>query len=172
MKGALRQLSLRFSESGRNVMRWLFTDTSSLRGSAGLLLLRVVMGAAFVLHGWPKIHNPMSWMPGDQFPGFLQALAAVAEFGGGIALILGLLTPVAVLGLAGTMAVAVFVVHVPAGDPFVAQGGRSYELAAVYLACSLAVLLLGPGRFSVDSCLFGACAMKSCATKGQPASAV
>lgn len=47
------------------------------------------MGVAFVLHGWPKIQNPMGWMNAmgmQSVPSFLQALAALAEFGGGIAL--------------------------------------------------------------------------------------
>jgi putative oxidoreductase len=160
-------------------MSWLFTDTKSVRGSTALLLLRVVMGAAFILHGLGKINSPNGWMnwAGDSYPPYLQAAAVAAEFGGGIALILGLLTPLAALGLAVTMAVAVFHVHVPKGDVFVASGPNqaSYELGAVYLACSLALLLLGPGRFSVDgclSCLRGACATKCSATKHEAASAV
>jgi putative oxidoreductase len=159
-------------------MRWLFTDTKSLRGSAALLLLRVIMGAAFILHGLGKINSDAGWMgwAGDSYPPHLQAAAVAAEFGGGIALILGVLTPLAALGLAVTMAVAVFDVHVPKGDVFVATGPDqgSYELGAVYLACSLALLLLGPGRFSVDgclSCLFGGCATKCSTTKQEAATA-
>lgn len=114
------------------------------------------MGAAFILHGWPKIQTPFGWMPPDaNMPGFLQLLAAVAEFGGGIALILGLLTRVAALGLAVTMAVAAGMVHIPAGHPFVGTGGPSWELAAVYFACAGLFLLAGPGRLSADHCLFG-----------------
>jgi hypothetical protein len=66
-------------------MRHLFyCDTVGRLGSVGLLLLRLVMGAAFVLHGWPKIQNPFGWMgPEATMPGILIALAAVAEFGGG-----------------------------------------------------------------------------------------
>ena len=147
-------------------MGWLFTNTKSVRASAGLLLLRVVVGAAFVLHGYGKIQHPTSWMPGGQFPGFLQAAAAVAEFGGGIALVLGLLTPLAALGIAATMAVAIFTYHVPQQHVFVAlkPGEPSFELPAAYLASAIALLLVGPGQFSVDGCL--ACTFGGCATKG------
>jgi putative oxidoreductase len=79
-----------------------------------------------------------------------------SEFGGGLALILGLLTPLAMFGLACTMLVAIFTVHVPAGDPFVARGGgRSYELAALYLGVAVMMVLTGPGTYSLDAKLFG-----------------
>jgi putative oxidoreductase len=130
-------------------------------GAVGLLVLRVVVGAAFILHGWPKIQHATGWMnafAGDKAPpAFLQAAAAVAEFGGGIALILGLLTPVFAFLIACTMGTAIGMAHVPHGDPFVASapGQPSFELAAVYLGVALAVLLLGPGEFSLDYLLFG-----------------
>ena len=135
---------------------WFYTDTVGQLGSVGLLLLRLVVGAAFLFHGWPKIQNPMGWMgPEAPMPGILLALAALAEFGGGLALILGFLTRLASLGIAAVMVVAVGMVHVPQGDPFVSRtGGASYELAAVYLACMILFLLLGPGRFSLDALLF------------------
>ncbi len=138
-------------------MRYLFyCDSVGRIGSVGLLVLRLVMGAAFVLHGWPKIQDPFGWMPPEaSVPGVLQGLAALAEFGGGIALIIGLLTRLASLGIASVMVVAIGMVHVPQGDPFVGQGGPSWELAAVYLACAILFLLLGPGRISLDAVLFG-----------------
>lgn len=137
-------------------MRHLFyCDTAGWLGSVGLLLLRLVMGTAFILHGWPKIQNPFGWMPPEMHvPGILLALAALAEFGGGMALIVGLLTRLASLGIASVMVVAIGMVHVPKGDPFVGQGGPSWELAAVYLACATLFLLLGPGRFSADAIVF------------------
>ena len=138
-------------------MRHLFyCDTTGRLGSAGLFLLRLVMGTAFILHGWPKIQNPLGWMgPEASVPAVLQALAALAEFAGGMALIVGLFTRLAALGIATNMVVALAIVHLPHGDPFVSKaGGRSYELAAIYLACAVVFLLLGPGRFSLDALLF------------------
>jgi putative oxidoreductase len=134
----------------------LYCDTVGRVGSAGLLLLRLVMGVAFILHGWPKIQNPMGWMgPEASVPAILQALAALAEFGGGMALVVGLLTRLASLGIMSNMIVALGMVHLPHGHPFVGKaGGPSYELAAVYLACAVLFLILGPGRFSLDALAF------------------
>src|SRR5688572_29940915 len=127
-------------------------------GALALLLVRLVMGFAFILHGWPKIQNPMGWMNamgGSSVPSFLQALAALAEFGGGIALILGLLTPIAAFGLVCQMIGALVLVHLPQAHPFVAQGGPSYELALVYLVAAVLLIILGPGKWSIDAQLFG-----------------
>ncbi len=140
-------------------MHRIFPQFVSGLSALGLLVLRVVTGLAFSFHGWGKIQHPFTWMDvmGDEAaPGIFQALAAVAEFGGGIALILGLLTPLAALGIAGTMVVALAKVHLPHGDPFVnPQGGASYEPAAGYLAQMILFLVVGPGKISADFFLFG-----------------
>jgi putative oxidoreductase len=128
-------------------------------GAFGLLVLRVVSGAAFLFHGWPKIQSPLHWLdqmgPSAPHP-YLQAAAAVSEFGGGILLIVGFLTPLAALGIGCTMAMALATVHIPRGDPFVAAPEHSScEPAAVYLAIMITLLLVGPGVLSLDGLLFG-----------------
>jgi putative oxidoreductase len=148
---------MNLEEERTTSMRHLFyCDTVGHIGSVGLLALRLVMGVAFVFHGWPKIQNPTGWMgPESPVPAIFQALAALAEFGGGMALVVGLLTRLASLGIATNMIVALGMVHLPHGDPFVSKtGGQSYELAAVYLVCAVLFLVLGPGRFSLDALLF------------------
>src|ERR671915_1392369 len=138
---------------GNSRMRKLYPNFISGRGAAALLLVRLVMGVAFILHGWPKIQNPMGWMNamgGQGVPSFLQALAAFAEFGGGIALVLGLLTPIAAFGIVCQMLGALLLVHLPQGHPFVSQGGPSYELALIYLVMSIMLIVLGPGKWSLD----------------------
>ena len=129
---------------------------NSTFGDFSLLLLRFIAGLAFMFHGWGKIQNPFDWMGPDGFvPGFLQALAAIAEFGGGLAWILGLLTPLASLGIASTMVVAFSMHAILRGDPFVAKGGPSYELAILYFCVALVLIAIGPGRFSLDAQVFG-----------------
>jgi putative oxidoreductase len=125
--------------------------------SIALLLLRLIVGAAFVIHGSQKIQNPLGWMgPESPVPGFFQLLAAISEFGGGIAWILGLLTPLAALGIGCTMTVAVSMHSMVLHDPFVSlTGGRSFELASAYLCIAVLILVMGPGKFSLDAKIFG-----------------
>jgi putative oxidoreductase len=122
------------------------------RPAIGLLALRVVFGTALSLHGWPKIQNPLHWMDKapNPAPSFLQALAAIAEFFGGIAIAIGLLTPLAALGVVATLGYAAYT-HISKGDPFVRAGGPSYELAALHLTAALVVGIVGPGTFSIDA---------------------
>jgi putative oxidoreductase len=128
-----------------------FPEPLGRRASAGVLLLRVFAGLALMQHGQGKIANPLHWM-GDG-PGkpaaVLQLLAAVSEYLGGLALAIGLLTPLAAFGVACTMAYATWV-HVSRGDPFVGRGG-SFEPALGYFVMAALLLLAGPGVYSLDA---------------------
>lgn len=124
----------------------LFPAAPTTRASVGLLLLRAVAGGAMMTHGWSKIQNPFHWMDkaADPPAAIFQALAAVSEFFGGFALVVGLLTVIASFGIASTMVVAINV-HLGKGDPF-----GKYELAVLYLVIAGALMLTGPGLFSGD----------------------
>lgn len=125
--------------------------------STALLIIRLIAGAAFILHGWGKIQHPFDWMgPEAKVPAFLQFLAAFSEFGGGVAWVIGLLTPLASLGLFCTMCVAVHMHMIVRHDPFVnLTGGMSYEPALVYWGIAVLLFVLGPGKFSLDAKIFG-----------------
>jgi putative oxidoreductase len=120
----------------------------------GLLILRVGLGAMFIVHGWPKIQGgPPMWTGlggamaniGITFqPVFWGFMAAVSEFGGGICLVLGLATRPAALLMAFTMAMAALS-HLKGGDG-VMKASHAIECGSAFLA----IVLLGAGKYSLD----------------------
>ena len=134
----------------KNLFRFNIYDT---KASVGILIFRLVLGTALMLHGWGKIQNPMGWMGENGPPGILQFLAAISEFGGGLSWILGLLVPLSSFGIFCTMTFAVYVHAFIKGDPFVGQGG-SFEPALIYAVSAVLLFLAGPGRYSLDRKFF------------------
>jgi putative oxidoreductase len=146
-------------EDNMSIKQAFAVPQQSCIASCALLGMRIVAGLAFVYHGWGKIQSEggmFGWM-GDQgfAPPPLQGIAAFAEFGGGMAWILGLLTPLASLGIVSTMGVAVYMHAVMQGAPFVSMRPPSYELALVYLSIAAVLMTAGPGKLSADRVLFG-----------------
>jgi putative oxidoreductase len=87
-------------------------------------------------------------------PALTSHVVPALEVVGGIALIAGLLTRVVALLLAGEMAVTGFLVKGHDLDqPLVSKLGAGIELDLVYLVLLLTVLVLGPGRASLDRLL-------------------
>jgi putative oxidoreductase len=130
---------------------------TATQGGLGALVLRVPVGAVLAAHGAQKLfgwfggyglEGTGQWMASVGFsPGYLMALlAGSAEFFGGIALILGLLTRPAAAIVAFTMAMAL-TVHLPNGL-FVSNNG--YEYALTLFAATLALALTGAGHLSID----------------------
>ncbi len=143
-------------------LRGLFPPFVGGRIGIGLLVLRVVVGLGIAVHGFGKITNATGWMnqpgkPPAAIPGFMQALAAMGEFFGGLGLLVGALTPIAALGVICTMIGALLIAQLPAGHPWISMkpGGDSWEDVGFYLFGALALMLAGPGLFSVDAALFG-----------------
>jgi len=121
------------------------------------LPLRVVMGLAFMVHGYPKItHLALTAESFGQrgfVPGlFWGPLVAFVEVVGGAGLVLGLLTRYWGAAIAIEMVVTTLRVKVPRGTSFVSTGGQGigYELDLIYLAVALALVVLGSGSLSVD----------------------
>lgn len=126
----------------------------------GLLAMRVGIGLMFaIVHGWPKlIGGPERWAKlggamksfGIDFaPEFWGFMAAFAEFAGGIALALGLLTRPFLALLIVTMVVAA-VKHLAAGDGLKGSS-HSIEVGFAFLG----LFFTGPGKLSLDWKLFG-----------------
>ena len=131
------------------------------KAGAAALILRVPVGLILAAHGAQKLFG---WFGGNGLagtagwlssmgmePGLLMAiLAGGAEFFGGLALVLGLLTRPAALVAAFTMLVAIFSVHINNGL-FVADGG--YEYALTLMVALLALAVQGGGYLSMDNAL-------------------
>lgn len=124
----------------------------------GLLIIRIGVGIAMAIHGWPKISGgPAFWAQiggamgnvGIHFlPTFWGFMAALVEFGGGILLALGLLFRPACILLVFLMAMAVLF-HLNSPPPmnqFNQGWSHAFELGVVFLG----LLFLGPGKYSVD----------------------
>lgn len=139
-----------------NALLRLYDGFVGGRPGVGLLIFRVVTGLALMIHGWPKIQNPMSWMPPEAgVAPAMQLMAAICEFGGGLLLLLGLLTPIACIMVAAVMIGALVLVHIPAGQSWIGGRGGSMELPISYLVSSIVLFLTGPGKYSLDAKLFG-----------------
>jgi len=138
-------------------------NRSILAGSAapiatdvGLLVLRLAAGAVFVAHGWGDVFEAgvSNNIPNYQDAGIpLAALsapfAAYIQLFGGVLLVLGALTRPLSAGFIVVMAGALLFVH--RGESLVmGQDGSGSGFAFIMCAASIALLLTGPGRFSID----------------------
>ncbi len=136
-----------------------FEVSSIFESDAGLAatVVRIPVGIILAAHGAQKLfgwfggyglEGTGQWMASVGFePGYLMALlAGSAEFFGGIALIVGLLTRPAAAVAAFTMAVAK-TVHLGNGL-FVSNNG--YEFALALLAATVSLAIQGGGAFAAD----------------------
>jgi putative oxidoreductase len=129
--------------------------------SYGILVLRVVAGTTLFAHGGQKLFG---WFGGPGRPGtaammekvgfrepaIMASLAALAEFGGGLGLALGLLTPFAAIAIVVVMVNAAFTVHLKNGFWNTAGG---YEYPVILAAIAVGIAATGPGDASADNAL-------------------
>ena len=124
------------------------------RHALGTTLLRLILGITFIAHGWMKL----STFGVAGTAGFLGTLGVplanvmapvliATELGGGILLLLGLLTRYVSLPLLFTMVVAITTVHLQHGF-FLPQGYEFALLTGVGLAT---LALQGSGAFALDN---------------------
>jgi putative oxidoreductase len=118
-----------------------------------------MIGVVFVAHGSRKLFGAFGGGGLDKAaesmaglglePGmFFAVLAGTLEVGGGLLLLIGLLTPLAGLIITGLMIVAIAVSTGPKG--FIVIGGLGYEYNLVLIAIALALVIAGAGRLSLD----------------------
>lgn len=151
------------------VVELLVPAAPSPLAQGALLILRLFMGVCFIRHGWPKLRNLQTWAQGLNTPAWLCFLSAGSMWAGGIALLPGLLTPLAALAILVSMAYAM-VLEIRSGFPFIApdpylipEGDYagpmgvgeppSWEKAAMYVVMCLVLMGCGGGFLSLDNLL-------------------
>ncbi|MCD8741533.1 DoxX family protein [Mucilaginibacter roseus] len=121
---------------------------------AGLLVLRIGLGAMMIFHGYPKlIGGPDGWTQlgasakfvGLNFaPTFWGLMAALAEAAGGVLILLGLWFRPAAIFLTLNMIVA-SAMHLGKGDGLM-EASHAIELGFVFAG----LIFIGPGKYSID----------------------
>lgn len=129
--------------------------------ASAMLTLRLVIGGILFAHGAQKVFG---WWGGPGMQGWTGAMtrmrirpaapwawiSALAELLGGLGLALGFLDPLPSFAIAGSMLIAIYLVHLPKGF-FNAKGGFEFNLSL--LAAVAAIALAGPGAISLDALL-------------------
>lgn len=152
-----------YAMKGEIVLRKLVNTDNDLI----VTMLRLVLGVIFLCHGGQKVFgwfgsgltfsSTMNMFTQQMhIPTPFAFLAIMAEFAGGIGLIVGLLSRIAALGIICNMAVAIFMVHSKFGlfmNWFGNQQGEGYEYHVLAIAIGLAILVKGSGALSIDRAL-------------------
>ena len=134
------------------------SDVDSI--NLALLVFRVAVGAVMLAHGLNhiygggKIAGTARWFESlGMRPGIVHAwLASLTEVAGGIALLLGLLTPLGGAAVIGVMLVAWITNHRGNGF-FIFRPGEGWEYVMTLTFCGLALAVLGPGEWSLDEAI-------------------
>lgn len=100
----------------------------------GLFILRLVIGLIFIVHAIPKFKNKPGW----KIIGLLELL-------GGLALIVGVLTELAAIGLSLLMLGAIYMKVAKWKIPFTTMANTGWEFDLIMLAGNIALITSGPG---------------------------
>ena len=129
------------------IQKEFWTDSSN-----GILVLRLVLGGTFFLHGWAKVTHGIdiqtSILVANGIPGFFMYFVYVSEVLAPVLLVLGLFTRLCSLSVIVTMLTVFYVLP----GPFFALtsvGAWNKELQLLFLAIGVALFFMGPGRYRV-----------------------
>lgn len=121
----------------------------------GKLILRLALGLFVLLHGVAKITGGIGFITqvvqDAGMPGFVAYGVYVGEIVAPVLVILGLHARIGAALIALNMLFAIFLVHTAELFALGQTGGWALELQGMFLFGAIAIALLGPGRFSVNS---------------------
>lgn len=117
------------------------------------LLLRLVLGILILFHGWAKVRHGVGGIEAmlavRGLPAFLAWGAYLGEVLAPLLIILGVYTRLGAALITLNMVVALALAHSGHFTQFTSSGGWRLELQAMFLVASLAVLMLGSGRYAL-----------------------
>lgn len=142
--------------------------TASIGDTLAFMMIRLPLGIVFIAHGSQKLlglfggHGlTATFQTFEQkmgIPPVLTFLAIIAEFGGGIGVLLGFLTRLSGAGIAAVMAVAMYKVTWASGFflniTCIPGRGSGIEYNLALLGMALALVLKGGGPWSMDRFLW------------------
>lgn len=123
-----------------------------------LLIMRIACAMPFIFHGSAILFGAFGGPGPQNFAAFMHQpvvvgyLVGLAQFAGGLAILLGALLRVGTISVMVVMLGAIFLVHLPHGYD-INQGGMEYALTEFLLSAGL--LFAGPGKYSLASLLPG-----------------
>lgn len=133
----------------------MFVEEAPFSEAFGKLILRLSLGVLMLLHGVAKILHPQTidfiskQLADSGLPVFLVHGVYVGEIVAPLMLIFGVFSRVAGTLVAINMGFAIFLVHRAELLQLTSHGGWQLELQGMYLACGLAVALIGGGRYAL-----------------------
>ena len=123
----------------------------AMQQDLGKLVLRLSLGILVLLHGIAKLTGGIVGMvEGAGLPGVLGYGALVGEVLGPLMLILGFHARIGAALIAINMLFAIGLAHMGELATLTEQGGWALELQGMFLFTAIALVFLGPGRWSVN----------------------
>lgn len=146
------------------MIAWIFRTVDSW----GPTFLRLFLGGVMFPHGAQKM---LGWWGGGGWQGTVKAFtenmhippalamaAIITEFVGALCLVLGIFTRIWALGMGILITVAAVKVHMAYGffmNWYGKQKGEGYEYHLLVLGMSIALLIMGGGKLSIDKMIGG-----------------
>ena len=129
----------------------------------GMFWVRLPLAITMIYHGYEKLRNVPGFIAGCDnlgIPPLFAYLAVIAEFFGGIGVLIGCLSRLSAFGIACTMAVAALTRHIIPGYGYLMNwhgalplGAEGFEFHTLAIGMSMGIMALGAGTFSVDALL-------------------
>lgn len=114
------------------------------------LALRLPMAAIFILHGMAKWSLWTAAVPMEGFMGVMMKVLSIAEPLAGLALLIGLLTRYASIGVIITMLGAIYMKITAFNSTFIGQKSTGWEFDLILLGAAVTLMIIGAGKYSLD----------------------